>query len=192
MTHNQLLRDDPKMDRRPCAFLDRDGVINQDTGYPHRIEDLIWIPGAKQAIRRLNEAGFLVIVVTNQSGVGRGLFTLEQVDFFHDHINRELAADGAHIDAFYACPFHADATIDAFRIVNHPDRKPNPGMILRAAEAHNVDLKSSFLIGDKATDIQAAQNAGIPGYLFQGGPLDAFLLELFQIEGFPLRSVASN
>jgi D-glycero-D-manno-heptose 1,7-bisphosphate phosphatase len=192
MTDSQKPLDGQSEAARPCAFLDRDGVINVDTGYPHRIEDLIWVEGAKRAILRLNEAGFLVIVVTNQSGVGRGLFTLEQVDLFHKHLNRELQAVGAHIDDFFSCPFHPDAVIDAFRVTDHPDRKPNPGMILRAVAEHHIDLTRSFLIGDKASDMHAAQNAGIPGYLFKGGDLDVFLSEAFDEDVLPVRGSAAH
>ena len=165
----------PPSTSRPAAFLDRDGVLNVDHNYVHRPEDLEWVPGARRAVARLNEQGFLVIVVTNQSGVGRGYYTEADVDRFHARLQADLAEDGAHIDAFYICPFHRDATVERYRHPDHPDRKPNPGMILRAAADWNVDLAGSFRVGDKNSDIEAARAAGVPGWLFEGGDLDAFI-----------------
>ena len=117
----------------PAAFLDRDGVLIVDGGYPHRPEDLVLIDGAIPAVRRLNADGFKVVVVTNQSGVARGYFSLADMDAFHLLLRRTFAAQGAVIDAIYACPYLPDAPVAAFRHPDHPDRKPNPGMILRAA-----------------------------------------------------------
>lgn len=164
---------------KPCIFLDRDGVINVDVGYPYRKEDLQLIDGAGAAIARMNNSGFLVIVVTNQSGVGRGYFTEEDVHRFHNLIVAELQHYNAHIDAFYLCPYHPDAKIEAYR-QDHSDRKPKAGMIERAIQEWPVDRKRSFLIGDRETDVQAAHNANIPGYLFQGGNLDKFLQSILQ------------
>ncbi len=125
-------------------------MLNVDTGYTHRPEDLRWMPGAREAVLKLNCAGYYVFVVTNQAGVARGYYGEEQVQAFHAHMQDELAEIGAHIDAFYYCPFHEDAAIDAYRAVDHPDRKPNPGMILRAMREWKIDPARSFLIGDKA------------------------------------------
>jgi D-glycero-D-manno-heptose 1,7-bisphosphate phosphatase len=163
---------------RPAVFLDRDGVLNVDSGYPHRREDLVWIEGARAAVKRINDAGRLAIVVTNQSGVARGMFDEAAVDAFHATMQEGLAEVGARIDAFYSCPFHEAGTIARYRIANHPDRKPNPGMLLRAFAEHPIDRGQSFLIGDRASDIAAAQAAGIPGHLFPGGDLDAFVARL--------------
>jgi D-glycero-D-manno-heptose 1,7-bisphosphate phosphatase len=159
---------------RPAAFLDRDGVINVDEGYTYRPEALRFIPGAPEAIRRLNEAGYLVVVVTNQSGVARGLYTEAEMDAFHAHLQARLAEHGARLDAIYACPYHPEATIPIYR-QDHPDRKPRPGMILRALHDLAIDRDRSFLIGDQDTDIQAASAAGLPGYRFEDGNLDAFV-----------------
>lgn len=162
---------------QPAVFLDRDGVINVDVGYPHRIEDFSFIPGAPEAIKALNDAGYRVVVVSNQSGVARGLFTEDRVRLFHQHIAQSLALSGARIDAFYFCPYHPDAVVERYR-VDHPERKPHPGMIERAAREMNLDLTRSFLIGDRETDIQAATAAGIPGYLFNENNLFSFLMTI--------------
>lgn len=160
--------------RRPAAFLDRDGVINIDHGYVVRPEDLAFVSGAPAAIRRLNEAGYCVVVVTNQSGVARGYFTEADVARFHDHMRAELAKHGARIDAIYTAPHHPDATVAAYR-ADHPDRKPRPGMLLKAFAELPIKKEGSFLVGDKPSDIAAAKAAGIPGHLFESGDLDAFI-----------------
>ncbi|MGE3142557.1 MAG: FAD-dependent oxidoreductase, partial [Hyphomonadaceae bacterium] len=138
---------------RRAVFFDRDGVLNENIGYPHKSEDLIWREGAQEAVRAVNEAGMLAIVVTNQSGIGRGLFDEAAMHDFHAIMQRDLAAIGARIDAFYFCPYHEDATIPAYRRADHPDRKPNPGMILRAAADCGIDLARSWLVGDSPSDL---------------------------------------
>ena len=116
---------------RPCAFLDRDGTLNVDTGYTHRPEDLTLVEGAREAVRRLNDRGWLVVVVTNQSGIARGYFDEAAMHRFHDAVQAELAQAGARIDAFYFCPHHVDGVVPGY-CADHPDRKPAPGMLLRA------------------------------------------------------------
>lgn len=165
---------------RPAVFLDRDGVLNVDSGYPHRREDLVWIAGARAAVARINAAGFLAIVVTNQSGVARGYFDEAAVDAFHAAMQSDLAASGARIDAFYACPYHEAGTVARYRVADHPDRKPNPGMIVRAFADHAIDRDRSFLVGDRDSDMAAARAAGIAGHLFAGGDLDAFIAPLLR------------
>jgi D-glycero-D-manno-heptose 1,7-bisphosphate phosphatase len=156
---------------RPAAFLDRDGVLNVDKGYTHRVKDLRWTPDAREAVRALNDAGRLVVVVTNQSGIGRGLYSEADMARFHQAMRADLAAVGAHIDAFYHCPFHRDAALPEFRADNHPDRKPNPGMLQRAISEWDIYPNESFLIGDKMSDIEAARRVGVRGFLFNGGSL---------------------
>lgn len=160
---------------KTAALLDRDGVLNVDRGYTHRPEDLVFVPGAVEAVRRLNRAGRGVIVVTNQAGVARGLYDEMAVDRFHAAMNTALEVEGARIDAFYYCPFHPEATVAAYRRANHPDRKPNPGMVLRALRDFAVNPGRAFLIGDRDSDLQAASAAGVRGYLFAGGDLDRFV-----------------
>ena len=165
----------------PAVFLDRDGVLNRDTGYPHREHDLELIPGAAEAVRLLNRHGFFTVIVTNQSGVARGMFRTDQMDAFNALLVRRLQTAGAVIGAVYACPYHASAIEDRWRHPDHPDRKPNPGMILRAAADHRLDLKRSFMIGDKPSDMEAAKRAAIPGFLFQGPDLNAFVSDLLGV-----------
>jgi len=162
----------------PAVFLDRDGVLITDSGYPHLEDHLVLIPGAADAVRRLNGLGYLVVIVTNQSGVARGLFSEDQMHAFNALLVRRLAAKGARIGAVYACPFHAEAEDPKWRHPDHPDRKPNPGMILRAIADHAIDPARSFLIGDRVSDIEAARRAGLPGFLFDIGNLDHFVRDL--------------
>ncbi|KAG0557199.1 hypothetical protein KC19_11G109700 [Ceratodon purpureus] len=149
---------------RPAAFLDRDGVINVDHGFTHRPEDLAFTQTAVDGIRALNRAGYLVIVVTNQSGVARGLYSCADVERFHDHLQQMLAREDAHIDGFYYCPYHPAGSVAAFAI-DHEDRKPRPGMLLRAIRDWRIDRARSFLIGDRQSDLDAAAAAGVAGFL---------------------------
>lgn len=162
----------------PAVFLDRDGVLIEDTGYPHLESQLRMTPGAPEAVRRLNALGYLCVIVTNQSGVARGLFSLEQMKAFNAAVVKRIAAGGGVIGAVYACPYHAEGRVAEYIHPDHPDRKPNPGMILRAAQDHGIDLSKSFLIGDQASDMEAAKRAGMSGFLFAGGNLDAFVRDL--------------
>jgi len=161
--------------RHSAAILDRDGVLVIDHGYVGDASRLEWTPGARAAIGRLNRAGVLAIVATNQSGVARGFFDEAAVDRLHGVMQADLATDGAHIDAFYTCPFHPEAVVAAYRHADHPDRKPNPGMILRAIADWSIDPARAVLIGDKPSDLEAARRAGVVGVLFTGGDLDRFL-----------------
>lgn len=151
--------------RRPAAFLDRDGVLNVDHGYVHAAERLDWIAGAPQAVKLLNDAGYRVIVVSNQSGVARGYFGEAAVAAFHTHMNAELAAQGAHIDAFYYCPHYPQGTVKELA-VHCECRKPGTGMLEQAAREWPIDLAGSFLVGDKESDMTAAAAFKIKGVKF--------------------------
>jgi D-glycero-D-manno-heptose 1,7-bisphosphate phosphatase len=160
---------------RPALFLDRDGVLNEDPGYVHRWEDFHWIPGAREAVASFNAAGWWVFVVTNQSGVGRGYYAEDDVIALHAKMSESLADIDAHIDAFYYCPHHPEAQVETYRHPDPPDRKPNPGMILRALAEWPVDLSRSIMVGDKESDLEAARRAGVRGLHFTGGDLSDFL-----------------
>jgi D-glycero-D-manno-heptose 1,7-bisphosphate phosphatase len=138
---------------RPAVFLDRDGTLNEDSGYPARREDVRIYPFAFEAIRRLNEAGFLAVVVTNQSGVGRGFFSARDVEAIHASLAADFAARGARIDAFYVCP-HAPAPADPAGGLGCDCRKPKPSLGLRAAREMDIDLAASFMVGDKVEDVE--------------------------------------
>ena len=158
---------------RPALFLDRDGVINVDHNYVYSVEDFEWIEGARETIARFNAMDWLVFVVTNQSGIARGYYTEEQMQTLHDWITVELAAAGAHIDRIYHCPFHEEGTIARYTRDSY-DRKPKPGMLIRAMTDFPVIKERSFLIGDKQADLDAAKAAGVRGFLFSGGNLSSF------------------
>lgn len=174
---------------RPAAFLDRDGVLIVDDHYPHDPAKVRWIPGAWQAVRRLNEAGYFVFVVTNQAGVGRGYYTEATVRHLHRWMAAEMAKAGAHIDAFEYCPHHPEAEVAAYRRSCHR-RKPGPGMILDLMAHWPVEHAGSFIIGDRSTDVAAAAAAGLPGHLFPSDDLEAFCAQSLgkYLETAPLNS----
>lgn len=144
---------------KAAVFLDRDGTLNEEVGYLHRPEEVMLIPGAAQAVARLNSLGVPVVVVTNQAGIGRGKYGWEDFRAVTVRIAELLAAESAHLDAVYAAPHH-ERGIGEFRHPDHPDRKPNPGMLLKAAAEHGLDLAASWMIGDKELDLQAGRSAG--------------------------------
>ncbi len=148
---------------RPAVFLDRDGTINVEVNYLHRPADLRLIPGASGAIQRLNLAGFVVVVVTNQAGIARGFYTEAELHALHTHLNALLASDGGRIDAFYWCPHHPDFTGPC------RCRKPGTAMLEAAAADHGLDLGRSWLIGDNTGDIGAGQAAGCRSILVRTG-----------------------
>lgn len=161
---------------RPAAFLDRDGVLIHDVGYPHRPDQLKMMDGAAEAVKRLNDAGYVTVIVTNQSGIARGYFSEDTMHNFHKLLLAELAKGGAKIDAIYYCPFHKVAVEARYEHPDHPDRKPNPGMLVRAAADLDLSLdESSIMIGDNLSDMEAAKNAGVRGFHYLGGNLDSFV-----------------
>ncbi len=158
---------------RPALFLDRDGVINVDKGYVSQIDDFEWIEGAAQTIRAFNQRDWYVFIVTNQSGIARGLYTEEDMQALHAWMLAELEKQDARIDRIYFCPFHQQGEIERYRKDSF-DRKPKPGMLLHAMAEFPVRRETSFLIGDKPTDMEAAKAAGIASFLFKGGNLAEF------------------
>ncbi len=162
---------------RPAPFLHRDGVVYHVDGYMATRDRIRWMPNAAKAIRRLNEAGYFVFLFTNQSGVARGFFTEAELNTLHDWMRTELAAQGAVIDDIRYCAHHPAGSIAGY-LEDHHWRKPKPGMIHDLMEHWPVRHKDSFVIGDRESDIEAAQAAGLPGFMFSGGDLDAFVADL--------------
>lgn len=147
-----------------AIFLDRDGTINVEKNYLIDPAELVLFPGVGEALRRGSEAGYLLVVVTNQSGVARGYFTTSEIDALHDHLQQELRPYGVQIDAFYHCPHHPEHGGGRCRC-----RKGAPGMLLQAAQEHQIDLSASWMIGDKRSDIEAGSNAGCRTILVRTG-----------------------
>lgn len=156
----------PHWRRKPALLLDRDGVLNIDHGYVHRPEQFEWIGGAIAAIKQANDAGALVIVVTNQAGIARGYYDDAQFNALMHWVNDRLAEHGAHLDAWYYCPHHP--TQGDTELTRHCDcRKPAPGLILRALREWECDPNATVMIGDKPGDLAAARAAGVRGRLFE-------------------------
>ncbi len=152
---------------QPAAFLDRDGVINVDHGYTYRIEDFRFVLGTLEACRRLVEAGFALVVVTNQSGIGRGLYTEQDFQTLTAWMQAQFAQAGAPLAGVYFCPHHPTEAQGVYQ--RECDcRKPAPGMLLRAAQELHLDLSRSILLGDRASDLQAARAAGVPQRVLLG------------------------
>jgi D,D-heptose 1,7-bisphosphate phosphatase len=147
-----------------AIFLDRDGTINFDPGYIKNPDDVKILPGVSEGIRKLKvELGFKIVVVSNQAGVSKGLMTLEDVHAVNNRIQELLKKENAEIDAFYFCPFHPDYDDEE----KSKCRKPSPLMLLKAAEELDIDLTRSFMVGDRAGDIEAGLNAGVKSILLQ-------------------------
>lgn len=149
---------------RPALFLDRDGVVVEEVGYLSRVEDVALIAGVAAVISAANRRGLPVVIVSNQAGVGRGYYGWSEFAAVQDAIVTALAAAGAHINAVYACPHHPQGR-GPFAHPDHPARKPNPGMLMRAAADLALDLERSWLVGDKMIDIDAARRARLAGAL---------------------------
>ncbi len=160
--------------RRPAIFFDRDGVLNKDTGYVHGEAEFEWVDGAVEAVRYANDRGYYAFVVTNQAGVAHGYYGEDAPKALHSFMLSQLREAGANFDDWRYCPYHPGAKVEAYRKDSHW-RKPGPGMILDLAGSWPVDMPRSFLVGDKYSDIGSANAAGIPGYLFTGGNLLAFI-----------------
>ena len=162
-----------------AVFFDRDGVLNVDVDYLYKISDLRWIEGAREAVAYLTKLGYKIFVVTNQSGIARGYYTVAQMQELHDFMQQEIAACGGKIAKIYYCPHHKEGKVAEF--AHECDcRKPKPGMLKQAFEEYALDKEQCFLIGDGARDVEAAEAAGIKGYLFKGGNLLDFVKTILE------------
>ena len=157
-----------------AAFLDRDGVINLDSGYVSRWEDFEYLPDVIQGLTLLQSAGYKLVVVTNQSGIARGYYS--EADFLSltETMKNDLCSRGVTLAAVYYCPYLEDANLEPYRVASDL-RKPEPGMLLKAAQDHDIDLSRSIMVGDKVSDMVAAERAGVPGryHVTEGEPYDA-------------------
>ena len=152
---------------RPCVFLDRDGTLIEDPGYVHRSEDLVLLPGVAAGPGRLKRAGYLLIVVTNQSGVAHGLYPESAVHAMHARLNQELGREAA-IDAFYYAPYHPEAALPEYRRSSEL-RKPAIGMFQRARDEHAIELGRSYMVGDRESDLEFGRRAGLRPILVRTG-----------------------
>ena len=143
-----------------ALFLDRDGVINDEVGYLSRTEDVRFVDGIFSLCRAAQRLGIRLVVVTNQSGIARGLYTEEDFESLMEWMRAAFRAEGVELDAVYHCPYHPEHGVGAYRR-EHEDRKPGPGMLLRAARELGVDLATSVMVGDRCSDIAAANAAGL-------------------------------
>ena len=185
---------------RPAVFLDRDGTLSEERGFIDRLELLEIFPWTSDAIRLLNRAGFAVVVVTNQSAIGRGIIDLPFLQTVHDAFDRHLAQSGARVDRYYYCPHHPDARLPEYRMVCRC-RKPGPGMIEQATTELGLDPSRSFMVGDRLIDVACGHAAGVrsllvrTGHSAHGGEAppglsepDAILNNLMEAVGWILRS----
>lgn len=145
---------------RPALFLDRDGVINVDHGYVHRQQDFHFIEGIFDLVRTANQLGYVICVVTNQAGIGRGYYTEKDFELLTQWMLEQFRVHGANIDGVYHCPFHYEHGIGRYKAISR-NRKPEPGMLLQAAAHHSIELTESLIIGDKESDLQAGKRAGL-------------------------------
>lgn len=151
-----------------AVFLDRDGVLIEEVGYLSDVDQLRFIPHAAEAVHLLNKAGMKVILITNQSGVARGYFSEATINQIHQEMAKQLSGEKAFIDSIYYCPHHPEGKVERYAI-QCDCRKPSLGMLTKAAEEHGIDLKHSYLVGDKLSDVGCAQKAGMTSILVLTG-----------------------
>lgn len=177
---------------RPALFCDRDGVIVEETQYLGKAEDVHMIPAAASAIKTANDAGVPVVIITNQSGIGRGYYNWQAFSAVQQVIHEHLAAAGAYVDMVLACAFHKAAQAP-YAHPDHPWRKPNPGMIEAAADALALDLGASLIIGDKKSDLEAGQRAGIHyGVLVETGHEPVETIDFLPHDLLPMKAAIAS
>lgn len=172
------------MKPRPAVFLDRDGTVNEDRGYVTSVSEFVLFPGVCEGIARLNQLHLPVIIVTNQSAIARGLMTEQDLSRIHHAFAQNLQRVGAHVDAFYFCPHHPEAGCEC--------RKPKPGMIHQAVKDFDLDVSRCFLIGDKPSDLEAAQAGGVKGVLVKTSPYASEALAAKQNDWLAIAYVADS
>jgi histidinol-phosphate phosphatase family protein len=174
----------PENQKRPTVFFDRDGTLNHDTGYIKSPDELVLFPGVVEAIKQCQDAGMYVMVVTNQSGLAREYFSLEDLEGIHQCLQDQLRQGGAWIDDIFVCPHHPDDGCHC--------RKPNPGMIEQAAARYDLDFEKSYVIGDKYIDVELAAKAGLKGVLVKTGPSSQEAELMIQAKHLPVACVVEG
>ena len=154
--------------KNKAVFLDRDGTINIEKGYLHKIEDFVLLPGAAEAVSEMNRLGYKVIVITNQSGIARGFYTEDDMQTLHSHMKDVLASKNAAVDAIYFCPHHPEAQVSRYR-KDCGCRKPKAGLFIKAAEDFDIDFERSWAVGDRIRDILPAKQLGMKSALVLTG-----------------------
>ena len=158
-----------KLKSRKAIFLDRDGTIIKHVDLLHQESEVRLLPGVQKAIKKIRDLGYLIIIVTNQSVIARGIITCQELELIHEKLKRRLAAKKAHIDEIYYCPHHPEAKLPEYR-KKCRCRKPNPGMLHNAIRKNLIDPKKSFMVGDALIDIAAGQKVGVKTILVKSGP----------------------
>ncbi len=168
-----------KLNKKKIAFFDRDGVLNISTiknGYIGHKEDFKWVSGAKRALKHVQNLGYKIVIVTNQSGVARGYFSIKDVNILHKYIKISLKKIDVKLDEIFFCPFHEDGVVTKYKKKSNL-RKPNNGMFLKAKKKWKIDMENSFMVGDQKTDMEFAKKSKIKGYLFNEKNLYNFLVK---------------
>ena len=147
-------------EKSKAVFLDRDGTIIEDSGYVSSPDQIKFIPGAIAAVKQLNEAGYQVVIISNQAGIARGLLSEDMLQTIDKIIHRQILNGGGHIDASYYCPHHPEHGVYPYK-QDCDCRKPHPGLIKKAVRDHNIELSGSFMVGDKSSDIETGKRAGV-------------------------------
>jgi D-glycero-D-manno-heptose 1,7-bisphosphate phosphatase len=174
------------MNLTPAIFLDRDNTLTIDEGYSFEIEKFQWVNGAAQALSAFQKAGIPVFIVTNQGGIGRGLFSVDDMNLFHQYLYKMAKSVGGSIQDIAYCPHHPLAVTDALKTPCRC-RKPEPGLLFDLADKWLIDLSQSVMIGDRSSDIEAGQRAGCHSYLFDGGNLNQLAQHIIAKHFQPLR-----
>ena len=154
--------------KRPAVFIDRDGTINEQMGYVNHISRFVLLPGTAEGIRLLNRHQYLAIIVSNQSGVARGYFPMELIDRVHAHMKDLLAKEGANIDGIFFCPHYPRGIVPEYS-VECDCRKPRTGLVQKACEEFDIDMKNSYVIGDRCSDIELAERSNLQGIMVRTG-----------------------